>query len=341
MIKRIFIQRLKRIYRGLYVPEISIGILFLGGIGITIACSGNNWKLNEIRASGTIEATEVVIRSKVSGEIIRLYSYEGDTVKSGDVLVRIDTADYVLERRIVETALATAQAQLNLVRIGARKEDIAAAQEQVNQAEAELSKLAVDVKRFKALFAENSITQSQLEEIETRYTTAEARYRFMVQTLTKLQNGPRQEELDVASAQVNQARAAIDRARKRIADCTIFSPISGTVVEQLIEQGELASPGRALFTLADLSRVKLTIFIKETELGKVRRGMGAEVYIDSYSGRAFPGTITFISEQAEFTPKNIQTKEERVKLVYKVEITLENPERILKAGMPADAVIKL
>jgi len=316
--------------------------VWLLGVFLLFTClyCGDNGRQDEIQASGTIEATEVVIRAKAGGEVIQLYVYEGDTAAKGAVLAHIDTTDYVLERRIAETARATAQAQLQLIKVGARKEDIDAAQEMVTQAEAEMSKIAADRKRFTALFEEKSITQSQLEEIETRYTAAEARYRFMVQTLTKLQNGPRAEEIDVVKAQVAQAQAAVDRALKRIADCTIISPITGTVVEQLIEQGELASPGRALFTLADLSRVKLTIFIKETELGKVRRGMNADVFIDSYPGRAFAGTVTFISEQAEFTPKNIQTKDERVKLVYKVEITVPNPEAILKSGMPADAVLK-
>jgi len=303
-------------------------------------CSNGRISEDEIQASGTIEVTEVVIRSKVTGDVTKLFVREGDTIQKGEILAQVDTSDYAIELRQAEAGLALTQAQLNLVREGARKEDIAAALEQVNQAEADLENASADLKRFKSLFDSGTITQSQLEDIQTRHRAAEAKYRSAVQLLTKLEKGPRREEIEVAEAQVAQAQTLVARIQKRIDDCTVVSPINGTMIEQLIEEGELASPGSALFTLADLSRVILTIYIKETDLGNVKYGQNAGVFIDSHPDREFTGTVSFISDRAEFTPKNIQTKEERVKLVYKVEISLPNPEGIFKAGMPADAVLR-
>ncbi|KPK96354.1 hypothetical protein AMJ80_00530 [bacterium SM23_31] len=308
-------------------------------LSIFWGCNNKN-SANGIHASGTFEVTEVMIRSKVTGDATKLFVREGDTIQKGEILARIDTSDYVIELRQAEAGLALAEAQLNLVKQGAREEDIAAALEQVNQAKADFEKVSADLKRYESLFSSGSVTQSQLEEIQTRNASAEARYRASVQLLTKLEKGPRREEIEVAEAQVAQAQTIVDRIRKKIDDCTIVSPINGTILEQLIEEGELTSPGSSLFVIGELSRVTLTIYVKETDLGKVKYGQDAGVFIDSYPDSEFVGTVSFISDRAEFTPKNIQTKEERVKFVYKVEISLQNPEGIFKAGMPADAVLR-
>ncbi len=144
----------------------------------------------------------------------------------------------------------------------------------------------------------------------------------------------------VAQAQINQAQAAVNLAEQMIAYCHIVSPVAGVVTHKLIEEGELAGPGTPIVTVSVLEQVKLTIYITEPELGKVKIGQAAEATIDSYPKKIFPGKVIYISPEAEFTPKNIQTKEERVKLVYGVKIEIPNPEGILKASMPADATIK-
>jgi len=152
--------------------------------------------------------------------------------------------------------------------------------------------------------------------------------------------GPRREVIDQARAQLEQARAALQLAKTQLGYATVVSPLTGVVLSKNIEPGEYVAPGTAVVTVGDLVNVWLRAYIEETDLGRVKVGQRAWVTTDTDPGKKYPGRVSFISDEAEFTPKNVQTQKERVKLVYRIKIDITNPEMELKPGMPADAVIE-
>jgi HlyD family secretion protein len=156
-----------------------------------------------------------------------------------------------------------------------------------------------------------------------------------------VKNLARPEELKQAGANLNRAIANVNLLQKSLNDCYVTSPSSGFMTKKFVEVGEIAGMMSSLFQVADLSSVDLVIYVPETELGKVQLGQKAEITVDTYPDKSFNGKVTYISPQAEFTPKNIQTQEERTKLVFAVKIKIDNPDFELKDGMPADAVIKI
>jgi HlyD family secretion protein len=180
--------------------------------------------------------------------------------------------------------------------------------------------------------------QAQVIDAQTSVTTAQAALDRAMADLADLEAGPTEEELAVANAQVDQIEASLGVIDERIGQLTITAPINGVVLEESIHVGELASPGGAIITLADLDTVKLTVYIPEAQLDLVALNQPASVSVDSFPDRTFEGIVTQIANQAEFTPRNVQTREERVNLVFAVKITLDNPDHALKPGMPADAL---
>jgi HlyD family secretion protein len=223
---------------------------------------------------------------------------------------------------------------------GARTEDINQVEEAVRQAEATLKTAEDDLNRMRELYKSNAVTQKQKDDAETRYTIVLAQYNSAKEALKKIQQWARPEELQSAKARLEQAEAQADVIRKTIADCYTKSPTGGVVTHKPIEEGELVGAGTTIVTISRLDKVHLMIYVTETELGKVKLGQEADVRIDTYPEKSFQGRVIYVSPQAEFTPKNVQTKEDRTKLVFAVKIEIDNPEGILKPGLPADAVIK-
>ena len=312
--------------------------LILFGLILLIAC--NNTKDDSIiEASGTIEATEIQISPLVHGRIIELLVDEGNKVKIDEILCRLDDEELKLQLKQAQAMLDAAKAQVRLLNKGARQEQIKRMKAQVTQAEAQLKSASEDLKRIEELFDSNTITKKQLEDAETRHTIAEAQYEQAQNMLREIELGARDEEILIAIAKREQAQASLELVQKKINDCIIISHIDGIITNKMIELGELANIGMPLFTISDLEHLWLRIYINETQLGDVYTGQTVEISVDAFPLRTFPGYITHISENAEFTPKNIQTKEERVKLVFGIKISLENPLGLLKQGMPADAII--
>ena len=293
-----------------------------------------------IAASGNIEATEVRVSAKVGGELTEVLVEEGSRVSRGQALAQIDHATLDLELEQARAGVSLAEAQLALLLKGARIEDIQQAQEALVQAEENQRLAKEDAERMKGLFASGSATQKQQDDAAARYVVAQAQYNTAAQALRKLQNLARPEEVQAAKARVDQAQVAVRLLEKTIGDAAVTSPLDGLVTQRLVEPGEQVSPGMTLLVLADLSRVELEVFVSEPDLGKVSLGQQVGVRIDGEPPNSFTGRISHISSVAEFTPKNIQTRQERVKLVYGVKIQIENPQGILKAGMPADAVLQ-
>ena len=315
---------------------IAIGLILLGGL----ACSNGRDK-NVISASGTIETVEVNVASKVAGQVLSLSYKEGSRVVPGDLLAVIDHASLDIQLRQAEAGVRLADAQLALLVKGARSEDIRQAEAALTQADSALKVAGDDAARMRELFKTGSVTSKQRDDAEARLTVATAQRSAAVEALGRLRRLARPEEVQAAEARLAQARAAAELLEKTIADCTITAPAGGIVTHKAVEAGELVTPGATVVTLADLASVYVMIYVTEIEIGRIKLGDGVDVRIDAFPERAFPGKITYISPEAEFTPKNVQTKEDRVKLVFGVKVEIENEEGLLKPGLPADAVVRV
>jgi len=246
-------------------------------------------------------------------------------VVKGDTLVVVDDTEYQIQLRHAEANLAAFESTYRLAVEGSRKEDLV-------QAEVAYKTTEADFNRMKELLASHTITQKQYDEVYARYVSAEQTYR-------KLQQGLRPEEIRSAGDRRDAAAAQVDLLRKKVRDCSLTAPSNGTVTLRAVEPGELVTIGTNVVRITYLDKVTLMIYVNEGNLGRVKLGDKAEVTIDSAPGRMFEGRIVYISPSAEFTPKNVQTKEERTKLVFGVKIEVDNPDGTLKPGLPADATI--
>ena len=292
---------------------------------ILAGCGNNNGE--SVVTTGTLEATETTVSAQVNGLAKELRVQEGTLVAAGDTIALVDPTEWQYQLDQAEANLRAMDATYSLALKGPREQDVVQAQAQYESAQN-------DLKRMEDLFKTNSIPEKQLEDARTRYTVAD-------QTLRKLNEGTRTEELALAKARRDQAAAAAGQLRKKVADCTLRAPVPGTVVKTFVEPGELVIPGAAIIRIADLSEMKISVYVSEVLLPRIRLGQKASVSVDAFDNRQFEGEVVYISPTAEFTPKNIQTKEERVKLVFAVKILVKNPNNTLKAGLPADVEIGL
>jgi HlyD family secretion protein len=253
--------------------------------------------------SGTIEAYEVQLTSKVTARVIEVRCEEGKMVVAGDTLMRLDDADY-------RNAALAAQAQMQAAEAG-----LSAASSRAGLAETSLA-------RVEKLYAGGNLTRQEIDR--ARSDAAAAR-----------------DALAAAGTAVDAARAQHEIARARMNDCAVIAPVSGTISAVAFRLGETVLAGSVPITIIDLDQTWLTVYLPERLLGRVKLGDTCRARIDAYPKKEFRGTLTFIADRSEFTPKDIQTKEERINQVYRVKIALPNPDRILKPGMPADAFLTL
>ena len=307
---------------------------------------------DRVRASGHVEATDVQLGTQVGGRLLELRVAEGDRVKAGDPIARLDTADTQLALARAQAERDQADAQLRLLLAGARGEDIRQAEAQaasadadVRAADAELAGAQADVDRFEALLASNSGSRKQRDDAVLRRDIARARAqgaRDRVngarESVARLRSGSRREELDAARARVAAAAAQIATLEKALADATIVSPMAGIVTEQLAEVGELLGPRAPVVVVADLDHVWANVYVDEPVVPRLRLGQTATVFTDA-GGPGLPGTVSYISSKAEFTPRNVQTAEDRSKLVYRIKVSVDNAGGTLKTGMPVEAEI--
>ena len=302
---------------------------------LAAAACGNDRDRTRIITSGHIEATDVRVSTKVGGALEWFPVQEGDKVSEGQELARIDTVDTRLALDVARADRNQAEADLRMKVTGEREEDIKEAAAQVARAEADLDGAQKDLDRMQGLLDSGSGTQKARDDARTRRDIAASALEAARERLRKLKTGSRQEVIDGARARLSGAEARIAQLEQQIADATIRCPVDGVVTEKLVEPGELLSPGTALLVVTNLAEPWLTVYIGETDLGRVR--MGQEVDVVTDDGQARKGRVTYIASKAEFTPKNVQTRDERVKLVYKLKIGIENADGLFKPGMPAEA----
>lgn len=308
----------------------------------TILLAGcNNEDNNKLEGTGTIEVVSSVLSSKTAGEVRTIVKDEGMQVKKGDTLIILDHSNYSIQLKAALANLKIAEGALDLLKNGARKEDIELAETQLKQAEINLKSAETDYNRFSELLAVNSITRKQYDDAEARYKIAIEQHKAASEALGKLKRFARTEEIKQAQGRYEQAAANAELLQKQISDCYITAPFDGVIIKRFVQLGETVGMNSSILKIADTGFAELTIYIPETELPKVKYGQKATVTIDMDESKKYEGRVSFISAEAEFTPKNIQTKDERTKLVFAVKIKLPNDKNELKSGLPADAVIDL
>lgn len=385
------------------IPVIIVALAAAGAAVYLLTRTGDETP-NRIMVSGNIELTEVQIAFKTSGRLLERTVDEGDGVKKGMVVARLDRDQLEAQREReaaslelaraqlaqAETALAwqresftaglvergadqaVVEARLEELRNGSRPEEIEEVKAAVASAEAEFDRARRDWDRAERLYKDDDISTAQYDQYRSRREAAEAALTQARQRQALALAGPRREQIEAAAAQVERARAAVRAAennrlevRKReqelplrraeigraaanlalidtqIADTVAVSPVDGVVLVKSAEPGEILPAGTPVLSIGDIEHPWLRAYIGETDYGRVKLGTRARVTTDSYPGKTYEGRVSFISSQAEFTPKQIQTREERVKLVYRIKIDLTNPNQELKSNMPADAVLEL
>jgi len=296
---------------------------------------------NVLKLSGNIEAHESLVSFKVSGRIVALPVDEGMTLKSGDLVARLDSDDYRQQVAEDESMIRVRDRQLALGLAGSREQDIEAAKLAVLDAQADLEQKKKDYARYQSLYEKDEIPAQTRDQAATSVTRAQAAYDRAQQIYNELVEGTRKEELAVERSNVQQADQNLKMSRIKLAYTVLRAPFNGVVLVRQAELGEVVLPGAPIVTLADLDHPWLRVYVSETDLGKVHWGQAVEVRTDTYPDKIYSGRVSFISSEAEFTPKTVQTEKERVTLVYRIKVDVENPNRELKPGMPADASIKV
>lgn len=320
--------------------KVVIWLMLAAAMLFQIGC-GNDNDNKRIEASGTVEATNVTVSAKVTGQVQKLLFNEGDKINAGDTLMIIDHDILAIQLQQSDASVESSRAQYDLLVKGARSEDIKQAEDALTQAKANYDYAQLTKERNEKLFAANSITKQQWDDITAKFDVSSAQYNSAKENVKKMKNFARPEEIRQAKANLDRQIAASNLLRKNISDSYVVAPISGFVVKKFVEAGESVTQLSSLVMISDLSYVDLVIYVSETELGKVKLGQETKVSVDSYKNKIFTGKVIYISPDAEFTPKNIQTKDERTKLVFAVKIHIHNPNYELKDGMPADAVVEL
>ena len=310
--------------------------LILFPAALALAACGRGGNGQAIHASGHIEATEVRLAAKVGGRLLELPFQEGDAVAAGAVVARFETVDAEHELARAAAELDAADARLRLLLAGSRVEDVRQAEAELARAQDELDAATRDLVRLEGLAERGTATVKARDDARTRRDAASRAVKALGAVRDKLVAGPRREEIEGARAQKAAVAAAIETIRQRIADATVVAPRAGVITQRAAEPGEVLPPGALLSVLTDLATPWLTVYVDEPSLARVRIGDPVTVRVGGRAD-AFSGRVSFVAEAAEFTPKNVQTPEERAKLVFKVKVLLDNAAGVFKPGMPADA----
>jgi HlyD family secretion protein len=297
--------------------------------------------VNQLTLSGNIEAHESLVGFKVPGRIVELPVEEGQQVAQGALLARLDDADLKQRIRIDEATVGVRESDLALTLAGTRQQEVKAAQQTMIDAEADLAQKKLDNERERKLFARDEVSAQERDLAATALQRAEAIFRAAQQRYNEALEGSRKEDINIARANLNQAGASLGLSQVNLSYSVLRAPSAGVVTVRQAELGEVVAPGSPVVTIADLDHIWLRAYIAETDLGNIHWGQDAVITTDTYPGKQYHGRISFIASTAEFTPKSVQTFKERVTLVYRIKIDIDNSNHELKPGMPADARIDL
>jgi HlyD family secretion protein len=317
---------------------IPVALVILAVIGFLILHRAER-PSEAIRVSGNIEVTESLVSFNLAGRLDRRLVTEGETVTQGQVVAVLDKVELEQQVDLSQSQVQAAEAVLAEMEAGSRPEEIEQAAALLESARAEVTRMQAEYARQKSLREKDAVPIRDFESTEAAYRVASARVQEAQARWTLLKNGPRTEQIQAGRARLAQAKAAQAQARTRLDYATLASPLTGVVLSKGAEDGEYMVPGMPVIVVGELDRPWLRAYIDEEDLGRIKLGQQVRVSTDTYPAKVYEGRVTFISSQAEFTPKNVQTAQERVKLVYRIKVEMANPNQELKPGMPADAEI--
>ncbi len=300
-------RRRRRPVRAVAACACGAALVLVGGCGRD--------KAEGFIGSGTLEATEVVVGAQTGGQVLRLGKREGDAVAVGDTLARIDVEKLELQRR---------QLLAGIDEISASRLPVA---ESVKQARDNLENTQKSYERIKALFEAGSASQQQYDDIATKHLLAQSQLASAKAQKTTL------------DAKEETVRASIALLDRQIRDGAVTAPVSGVIAEKYVEAGEIVPAGGAVFKIADTSDFWLKVYVGERDLGRFALGSAMSVEVDAME-KALAGVVSWVSPEAEFTPKNVETRDARAELVYAVKVSIKNPPPELKIGMPAEVYLK-
>ncbi len=297
--------------------------------------------INQLTLSGNIEAHESLVGFKVPGRIVELPVEEGQLVEQGALLARLDDADYKQRMRVDEATVRVRESNLALTLAGTRFQEVRAAEHTMIDAQADLDEKTLDNERAQQLFSKDEVSAQERDQAATALKRAQAIHQVAQQRYNEAVEGSRKEDIAIARANLNEANASLGLSQVNLSYTALHAPSTGVVTVRQAELGEVVSPGSPVVTLSDLDHIWLRAYVAETDLGRIAWGQEVTVTTDTYPGKQYHGRVSFISSTAEFTPKSVQTTKERVTLVYRIKIDIDNFNHELKPGMPADARIDL
>jgi HlyD family secretion protein len=295
-----------------------------------------------LEATGTVEGVEARVGFQRAGQVAEVLVREGDAVAAGQVLAVLDTAALHARRQQAAAQVAAARALLAELEAGSRPQEVAQATLASEAAAATLADARRDLERARTLYEGGVFSREAYDKARTAVEVQERQLRQAAAQADLVREGPRQERVDAQRAQVEQARASLAEIEAAIAGAVLRAPFAGVVTTRHREPGEIVAPGAPAISLLDRSDRWIRIYVPEGRLAAVRLGARATIRTDTYADRAYAGEVSHIASEAEFTPKTVQTQEERVKLVYSAKVRITgDPEYQLKPGMPADVSIPL
>lgn len=327
--------------RKIVIPVVLL-LVVAGGVTAWRLLGAEDDRRDEIVSSGTVEATDAAVGFQVPGQIARVVPREGDAVAAGDLLATLESGELEARKREAEARVEAVAARLAELERGFRDEEIAQARAALRAARQRMADAERDLERTRTLFEGGAVPREALDKAELARDLAAADGDQAAQRLALLENGPRREEVAAARAELAAARSAVEALEARLADTRLTAPFAGVVEVRHREPGEVVAAGAPVLTLNDLTDRWVRIYVREDRIGAVHLGMPATILSDTYPDRRYEGRVFFLASEAEFTPENVQTREERVRLVYAVKVrVLEDAARELKPGMPVDVEIAL
>lgn len=317
-------------------------LIAVGCFAAALSACGNGDADGVLSASGTVEATEADLGFQLPGRVASVAVREGDRVSAGAPLAFLDTAELGAARDAVAAQVRAAEARLTEMRAGARPQELAQAEAALRSAEQREEDARRDAQRARRLHQGGAVSEQTLDKANTALDVAEAQREQAAETLAMVREGPRSETIAAQTAVVEQARANLARAEAALAYASISAPFAGLVTVRHREPGETVGAGAPVVTLLDTGDRWVRIYVREDQIGRVQTGMHATITSDTYPDETYGGEVTFIGSEAEFTPRNVQTAEERINLVYPVKVRITgDPEFHLKPGIPADVSLAI
>ncbi|HEV7715540.1 MAG TPA: HlyD family efflux transporter periplasmic adaptor subunit [Steroidobacteraceae bacterium] len=283
---------------------------------------------------GNVDVHQVELGFRVNGRISQLDVDEGDRVEVGASLARLDRVPFQTDVAAATADVAMAQAQFDKATRGYRVEEIAQAQATVRQREADLANANVTLKRLDGLFPQGAVTHQQMDDAQARVRESEAQLAVARQQFAMVTKGSRIEDIEAQQANLASAQARLARANTALEDATLASPSRGVVSVRAREVGAIVQAGQTVFTVALDDPVWIRAYVPQPRLGRIKPGMAVKIEIDSSPGRQYDGTVGFISPEAEFTPKSVQTEQVRDDLVYRIRVLAKDAEDVFRQGMP-------